>query len=131
MDQLNNPIITQMIQNATETCVFKFGMSGVMVGVAGEPLKFREIARDMYRTSSSYARNFAYVGAIYAGTECLIASYRAEHDVGNSVAAGCFTGAFLARNAGPQAMALGCAGFAAFSAAIDHVLENYSSPKDE
>ena len=32
------------------------------------------------------------------------------------------TGGALAANAGPQAAALGCAGFAAFSAAIDYYM---------
>lgn len=49
--------------------------------------------------------------------------YRAKHDMVNSVSAGCFTGAVLAVRAGPQAAALGCVGFAAFSAAIDYFLE--------
>ncbi|KAF7194222.1 Mitochondrial import inner membrane translocase subunit tim22 [Pseudocercospora fuligena] len=75
--------------------------------------------KDMGRSSWSSAKNFGYIGAIFAGTECCIEGFRAKNDLGNGVAAGCFTGAFLAKNAGPQAMAVGCAGFAAFSAAID------------
>ena len=43
----------------------------------------------------------------------------------NSISAGCFTGAALAVRAGPQASALGCVGFAAFSAAIDYFLEGH------
>ena len=42
----------------------------------------------------------------------------------NSVSAGCITGGLLAMNAGPQAAAMGCAGFAAFSAAIDYFMEH-------
>jgi len=38
------------------------------------------------------------------------------------VAAGCITGGALAAKAGPQAAALGCAGFAGFSAAIDYYM---------
>ena len=75
--------------------------------------------KDMGRSAYSSAKNFGYIGAIFAGTECAIEGFRAKNDLGNGVAAGCLTGGFLARNAGPQAAAVGCAGFAAFSAAID------------
>lgn len=75
--------------------------------------------KDMGKASWSSAKNFGYIGAIFAGSECVIEGYRGKNDLSNGVAAGCFTGAFLAKSAGPQAMAVGCAGFAAFSAAID------------
>ncbi|ERS95622.1 uncharacterized protein SPSK_02688 [Sporothrix schenckii 1099-18] len=78
--------------------------------------------RDMGSRSYSSARNFGTVGALFAGIECGIEGLRAKNDMGNGVAAGCLTGAILARNAGPQAAAIGCAGFAAFSAAIDAYL---------
>ena len=45
--------------------------------------------------------------------------YRAKNDLSNGVAAGCITGGALGARAGPQAAAVGCAGFSAFSAAID------------
>ena len=38
------------------------------------------------------------------------------------MAAGCITGGVLGAKAGPQAAALGCAGFAAFSLAIDYYM---------
>ena len=69
--------------------------------------------------SFSSAKNFGLVGLIFSGTECCIEGYRAKNDLTNGVAAGCLTGGILASKAGPQAAALGCAGFAAFSAAID------------
>lgn len=78
--------------------------------------------RDMGSRSYSTAKNFGTVGALFAGIECGIEGLRAKNDMGNGVAAGCLTGAILARNAGPQAAAIGCAGFAAFSAAIDAYL---------
>ncbi|KAL1896528.1 Mitochondrial import inner membrane translocase subunit tim22 [Sporothrix stenoceras] len=78
--------------------------------------------RDMGTRSYSSAKNFGTVGALFAGIECGIEGLRAKNDMGNGVAAGCLTGAILARNAGPQAAAIGCAGFAAFSAAIDAYL---------
>lgn len=59
------------------------------------------------------------MGALFAGTECVIERYRATHDACNSVYAGCATGALLAHSGGPKAMCIGCASFAAFSALID------------
>ncbi|RKO96587.1 hypothetical protein CXG81DRAFT_13584 [Caulochytrium protostelioides] len=87
--------------------------------------QLRVTARDMGTKAWSSARNFGKVGAIFSVTECLIESYRAKNDLTNSVAAGCFTGAYLSAQAGPQAMVFGCAGFAAFSAAIDHFMKEH------
>ncbi|KAF2465171.1 mitochondrial import inner membrane translocase, subunit Tim17/22 [Lindgomyces ingoldianus] len=84
--------------------------------------------RDMYRSSLSSGRNFAVVGAVFSGTECAIEGLRAKNDLWNGVAGGCITGGVLARKAGPQAVAVGCAGFAAFSAAIDAYMR---MPEDE
>ncbi|KAJ4988631.1 Mitochondrial import inner membrane translocase subunit tim22 [Stagonosporopsis vannaccii] len=84
--------------------------------------------RDMYRSSVSSGKNFAKVGAIFSGTECAIEGLRAKNDLYNGVAGGCITGGVLARNAGPQAVAVGCVGFAAFSAAIDAYMR---MPEDE
>lgn len=78
--------------------------------------------KDMGSRSYSTAKNFAIVGTIYAGTECAIESLRARHDMYNSVSSGCITGGVLAKSAGPKAAAIGCAGFAAFSAAIDYYM---------
>lgn len=84
--------------------------------------------KDMGKRSYSTAKNFGAVGALFSGIECGIEGLRAKNDIGNGVAAGCLTGAILARNGGPQAAAIGCAGFAAFSAAIDTWMR---MPKDE
>ncbi|KAH6641485.1 Tim17/Tim22/Tim23/Pmp24 family-domain-containing protein [Chaetomium tenue] len=84
--------------------------------------------KDMGARSWSTAKNFGAVGALFSGIECGIEGLRAKNDLGNGVAAGCLTGAILARNGGPQASAVGCAGFAAFSAAIDAWMR---MPKDE
>ena len=66
------------------------------------------------------------MGALFAGTECVIESYRAKHDGRNSIYAGCATGAILAHSGGPKAMCIGCASFAAFSAAIDSYICSYA-----
>ncbi|KAL3895910.1 MAG: hypothetical protein SGCHY_004412, partial [Lobulomycetales sp.] len=78
--------------------------------------------RDMGARSYSTARNFAVVGGLFAGTECVIETYRGKNDMWNGVSAGAIAGAVLAAKSGPQAMALGSAGFAAFSAAIDYYI---------
>ena len=92
-------------------------------GAALTTLPIREQLRrglkDMGSRSYSSAKNFGMIGMMYSGTECIIEGFRAKSDLTNSVAAGCVTGGALAYKAGPQAAALGCAGFAAFSAAID------------
>ncbi|KAI3661246.1 hypothetical protein MP638_005683 [Amoeboaphelidium occidentale] len=85
--------------------------------------QLKDTARDMGKRSYSMAKSFAVIGAIYSTTECVIESYRAKHDIYNSVSAGCVSGALLAIRSGPQGAAFGCAGFAAFSAAIDYFME--------
>lgn len=94
------------------------------------PLKqqLRQGFKDMGQRSFSSAKNFGKVGAIFAGTECAIEGFRAKNVLSNGVMAGCITGGVLAAPAGPQAAAVGCAGFAAFSAAIDYWMR---LPKDE
>lgn len=75
--------------------------------------------KDMGNRAWSLAKNFGYIGMVYLGVECAIESLRAKHDIYNGVSAGCITGAGLSIKGGPQAAAVGCAGFAAFSYAID------------
>jgi import inner membrane translocase subunit TIM22 len=100
------------------------------IPISDLPLKqqLKHGLRDMYRSSVSSGKNFAKVGAIFSGTECAIEGLRAKNDLYNGVAGGCITGGVLARNAGPQAVAVGCAGFAVFSAAIDAYMR---MPEDE
>ena len=70
------------------------------------------------------ARGFAKVGLVYSAVECVIERERATRDIQNAIYGGCVTGAILAYQAGPQGMAFGCAGFAAFSAIIEKVLNS-------
>lgn len=124
----------------TDSCAFKSAFSGVagygiglLFGLMLSGIEFsspvdtnqstkhqvKHVLRDMGTKSMSSARNFAIMAAIYSGSECMIESYRAKNDIYNSIAAGCVTGGTLAVKTGPRGMAMGCAGFAAFSAAID------------
>ncbi|GEQ68715.1 hypothetical protein JCM33374_g2383 [Metschnikowia sp. JCM 33374] len=88
---------------------------------------------DMAKRSYSSAKNFGYIGMIFSGVECSIESLRAKHDIYNGVSAGCITGAGLSIKAGPQAALLGCAGFAAFSTAIDLYMnsEHAAPPRND
>mmetsp|Transcript_25861 Transcript_25861/g.45105 ORF Transcript_25861/g.45105 Transcript_25861/m.45105 type:complete len:217 (+) Transcript_25861:24-674(+) len=134
-----------------ESCVFKSltgvalggGMGFVMglvlgaMGDLGPPvavLHGREVpaapAREQLRTaykatlqkSVGWAKNFAAISAIFQGTECVIEKYRGKHDMLNPILSGCAAGAVLAAAEGPQAAALGCMGFAAFSGVVEMIM---------
>ncbi len=88
------------------------------------PLKeqMRTTLRATKEKSLSWARSFAFITGVFAGSDCLVEKYRGKHDVWNSVLSGCATGAAMQAKSGPQASAVGCAGFAAFSLIIDKVM---------
>ena len=73
-----------------------------------------------------WCKQFAFITGVFGGTECLVEKYRGKHDVWNSVLSGCVTGAAMQAKAGPQASAIGCGGFAAFSLVIDSVMGTHS-----
>jgi import inner membrane translocase subunit TIM22 len=93
-----------------------------------EKLTFREQVRRQYKGFGAncvrMAKGFGKVGLVYSGIECAMERERAQRDVPNALYAGCLTGAVLAYKAGPQGMAMGCAGFAAFSAAIEAIMNH-------
>lgn len=111
---------------ATGIVVGGFQSSSPPMGYPGAPpppsMTAIEALKDtgemMMNKSKSWSKNFAKVGAIYSTVECVLEKGRAQHDMQNSVYAGCITGAALAYKQGPLAMAMGCGGFAAFSVAI-------------
>lgn len=88
------------------------------------PLKeqMRTTLRATGEKSMYWARNFAFITGVFGGTDCLVEKYRGTHDVWNSVISGCVTGAAMQAKQGPQAAAIGCGGFAAFSLVIDKVM---------
>lgn len=71
-----------------------------------------------------WGRNFAFITGVFSGSECLVEKYRGKNDLWNSVASGCITGAAMQAKQGPQAAAIGCGGFAAFSLVIDSVMHH-------
>ena len=87
--------------------------------------QIRTTMRMTANKSLYWCRNFAFISGVFGGSECLVEKYRGKHDVWNSVTSGCFTGAALQAQAGPQAAAVGCGGFAAFSLVIDSFMGNY------
>lgn len=111
------------------------GITGIMnvQQVADLPLKqqIKIQFTDMGKRSYSSAKNFGYIGMIYSGVECVVESLRAKNDIYNSVTAGCITGGGLAYKSGPSSALIGCAGFAAFSAAIDLYMSNENGKPPE
>ncbi|DBB07737.1 TPA: hypothetical protein ACH3X3_009158 [Trebouxia sp. C0006] len=104
------------------------GMDGNLApGVEAQKQTTRQVFRQMLLTARSrswtYAKGFGAVGALFAGSECVIEKMRAKHDIYNSMYAGCFAGGTLAASAGPKAACAGCLTFGAFSAIIDKFLE--------
>lgn len=88
---------------------------------------------DVWKRTVSSAKNFGYIGLIFSGVECCIESLRGRSDLYNGAAAGCITGGGLAIKSGPEAVLIGCAGFAAFSTAIDMYMrsENGKPPSND
>ncbi|KIW07193.1 uncharacterized protein PV09_02059 [Verruconis gallopava] len=105
-------------------------LPGTNTAIADLPIRqqLKHGLKDMGKQSFSSAKNFGLIGAVFTASECTIEGLRAKNDLWNGVAGGCITGGALAMKAGPQAAAVGCAGFAAFSAAIDAYMR---MPEDE
>ena len=51
--------------------------------------------KELGKSSWGMAKNFAMVGLVFAGTECVIERARAKSDIYNSLGAGCISGAAL------------------------------------
>jgi import inner membrane translocase subunit TIM22 len=121
--------------------VFGGGVMGLLMGVflgamsdstppvqviAGKEVPqapLREQVKVTFRATADkslyWCRNFAFITGVFGGSECLVEKFRGKHDVWNSVASGCITGAAMQAKSGPQAAAIGCGGFGAFSLVID------------
>ncbi|KAG0337785.1 Mitochondrial import inner membrane translocase subunit tim22 [Podila horticola] len=103
-----------------ENCPFKFVFGGVtgfaLGGVFGIVMSSFEFAGPQLTPALQELSTKEQMRII----ECFIEGYRAKNDIYNGAAAGCFTGGVLAAKGGAKASAVGCAGFAAFSTAIDY-----------
>ena len=130
------------MQRVMESCPFRGAMSFVVGGGLGaflglfsssvaphhtdKVMTTRETLLDMRSTIVSHAKNFAVIGLMFAGTECLVESYRGKSDMKNAVYSGFITGGVLGMRAGPVAAVYGGCGFAAFSVAIDYFMHERS-----
>ncbi|TGZ64425.1 hypothetical protein CRM22_006384 [Opisthorchis felineus] len=128
-----------MVRNAMDSCLFKAAISClggfVLGGVFGlfsasvDPMSTihgaetpttRQVAREMYSRSLSHAKSFAMIGAMFAGTECILESHRGKSDLLNSTLSGAIVGGAIGFRAGLQPGIVGAVGFALFSTAIDY-----------
>ncbi|XP_058818381.1 mitochondrial import inner membrane translocase subunit Tim22 [Topomyia yanbarensis] len=135
----------KLVEAAFESCAFKSLMSCVLgygLGAAiglfsssvnpniADPLAAekqqtaREIFREMRQATHSYGKNFAVIGAVFAGVECVIESKRGVSDWKNGTYAGAVTGGLIGLRAGIKAGIVGAAGFAAFSTVIDYYMRH-------
>lgn len=87
--------------------------------------QMRTVIRATGEKAMYWSRNFAFITGVFTGSECIVEKARGKHDVWNAVASGCITGAAMQAKQGPQAAAVGCGGFAAFSLVADAVMGNY------
>jgi len=130
------------IQRVFESCAFKTTMSCVIGGAMGaafglftagidpnitgtETPTARLVLKEMKARTISYGKNFAVIGALFAGTECIIESYRGKSELVNGTASGGIVGGLIGLRAGIKAGILGALGFAAFSTAIDYYFRHH------
>jgi len=132
-DEMLNNCAVKTLMGGVGGCVFGFAIGAFISSTsfeqpnpATEHLSTRTKVVDGFkqigRQSFSTAKNFGLVSLIFSGVECNIEKYRAKTDIYNGILAGCVTGAALGARGGPGAAAVGCAGFSAFSAFMEHFL---------
>eukprot|EP01104_Vermistella_antarctica_P014311 TRINITY_DN4477_c0_g4_i1.p1 TRINITY_DN4477_c0_g4~~TRINITY_DN4477_c0_g4_i1.p1 ORF type:complete len:312 (-),score=90.84 TRINITY_DN4477_c0_g4_i1:1223-2158(-) len=144
--------LNKAFEKGAEGCIFKAILSAVVGGGFGAfmgmlmsnhsntdaalpkdastRLKVVTHFKELGKSSWGMAKNFAMVGLVFAGTECVIERARAKSDIYNSLGAGCISGAALSYRNGAKGMAFGCAGFMAFSYVIDKVMMD-KDPREE
>ncbi|KAK3083993.1 hypothetical protein FSP39_006395 [Pinctada imbricata] len=119
---------------ATAACVVGFALGGAfglftagvdpMSTMSTETPTTKMVLQEMKTRFKSYGKNFALVGCMFAGTECLLETYRGKTEMGNGTITGGLVGGVLGLRAGLRAGVYGAIGFAAFSTAIDYYLRH-------
>jgi len=118
---------------ATLSCIVGAGLgvafglftAGIDPNITGnETPTTKLVLQEMKARAMSYGKNFAMVGAMFAGTECMVESYRGKCELGNGTISGAIVGGTIGLRAGLKAGMFGAAGFAVFSTAIDYYLRH-------
>ncbi|XP_029644431.1 mitochondrial import inner membrane translocase subunit Tim22 [Octopus sinensis] len=140
--QLTRPQEEIMISRMFESCIFKSGISCVLGFALGgafglftagiDPMSTMStetpttklVLKEMKARTLSYGKNFALVGAMFAGTECTLETIRGKTELLNGTLSGGIVGGVLGLRAGLKAGVFGALGFAAFSTAIDYYLRH-------
>uniref|UniRef100_A0A0B7ACT6 Mitochondrial import inner membrane translocase subunit TIM22 n=1 Tax=Arion vulgaris TaxID=1028688 RepID=A0A0B7ACT6_9EUPU len=130
------------IRNIFDSCGFKSAASGVVgfgLGMAfglftagvdpmstmtTETPTTRMVLKEMKARSMSYGKNFGLVGFMFAGTECLVESYRGKTELINGTISGGIVGGIIGLRAGLKPGIFGAVGFALFSTAIDYYMRH-------
>lgn len=81
--------------------------------------------RDFGRMSKGQFKTWGAMSGTYATSECVVEKMRGKSDELNPLMAGCAAGGILAARTGPQGIVIGCAGFAAFSFAIEKAMHSF------
>lgn len=133
-------VMESCVFKSVMSCVIGYGLGGaiglfsasVNPAIQSEPgthhiertQTAKEIFHDMRKTTHSYGKNFATIGLVFAGIECMIESQRGVSDWKNGTYAGGVTGGLIGLRAGVKAGIIGAAGFAAFSTVIDYYMRH-------
>ncbi|XP_075248944.1 mitochondrial import inner membrane translocase subunit Tim22-like [Convolutriloba macropyga] len=128
------------VQEMMTSCPFKAAQAGVVgfgfgaffglfsfaiqdpTRLDSQPQRTREVFKEGYQKTTSMGKNFGQIGCMFAVTECLIDSYLGTSGTRNRVYAGAITGGLIGFRGGLKPAIFGAAGFAAFSAVIDHFM---------